>query len=226
MPIPERKERRMKNKYIGFTVRQALEDIKQKGVYDSVRMGAEDGNGFIYCGPIDEDAILKEADKARAQTLELISKNLDQFRSVSSGLAEMTTKKAFSELKKMVFAPLSEEEENEKKKNGKPTTADKFKLDVAFMAGSVVEQVITEHMNKYGAKLNAINKDFNRLRPWVDIMERPVADVYKSIEEKRTAIIIFRGYEEGDYWDYSEYRRAQNRKALFDKWLEKEGRNT
>ena len=72
----------MKNKYIGFTVRQALEDIKQKGVYDSVRMGAENGNGFIYCGPIDESAILKEADKAREQTLELISKNLDQFRSV------------------------------------------------------------------------------------------------------------------------------------------------
>jgi hypothetical protein len=216
----------MKNKYIGFTVRQALEDIKQKGVYDSVRMGAEDGNGFIYCGPIDEDAILKEADKARAQTVETISKNLDQFRSVSSGLAEMTTKKAFSKLKDMVFAPLSEEEENEKKKNGEPTTADKFKSDVAFMAGSVVEQVITEHMNRYSAKLNAINKDFNRLRPWVDIMERPVADVYKSIEEKRTAIIIFRGFEEGDYWDYSEYKRAQNRKALFDKWLEKEGRNT
>ena len=125
----------------------------------------------------------------------------------------------------MVFAPLSEKEENEKKKNGEPTTADKFKLDVTFMAGSVVEQVITEHMNRYGAKLNAINKDFNRLRPWVDIMERPVADVYKSIEKKRTAIIIFRGYEEGDYWDYSEYKRAQNRKALFDKWLEKEGRN-
>ena len=215
----------MKNKYIGLTVRQVLEDIKQKGVYDSIRIGTENGSGFIYCGLIDEDAILKEADKARAQTLELISKNLDQFRSVSSGLAEMTTKKAFSELKDMVFAPLSEEEENEKRENGEPTTADKFKLDVAFMAGSVVEQVITEHMNKYSAKLNAVNKDFNRLRPWVDIMERPVVDVYKSIEEKKTAIIIFRGYEEGDYWNYSEYKRAQNRKALFDKWLEKEGRN-
>ena len=108
----------MKNKYIGFTVRQVLEDIKQKGVYDSIRMGAEGGNGFIYCGSIDEDAILKEADKARAQTVETISKNLDQFRSVSSGLAEMTTKKTFSKLKDMVFAPLSEEEENEKKENG------------------------------------------------------------------------------------------------------------
>lgn len=215
----------MRNKYIGLTVRQALEDIKQKGIYDSIRMGAENDSGFIYCGPIDEDVILKEADKARAQTLELISKNLDQFRSVSSGLAEMVTKKAFSELGKMVFAPLSEEEENEKKKNGEPTTADKFKLDVAFTAGSAVEQVITEHMNKYSAKLNAVNKDFNRLRPWVDIMERPVVDAYKSIEEKRTAIIIFRGYEKGDYWDYSEYKRAQNRKALFDKWLKKEGRD-
>ena len=64
----------MRNKYIGFTVRQVLEDIKQKGVYDSIRMGAEGGNGFIYCGPIDESAILKEADRARKETVETISK--------------------------------------------------------------------------------------------------------------------------------------------------------
>ena len=215
----------MKNKYIGLTVRRALEDIKQKGVYDSIRIGAGNGSGFIYCGPIDENAILKEADRARAQTLELISKNFDQFRSVSSELAETTTKKAFSKLNDMVFEPLTEEEENEKKEKGEPTTAEKFKSDIAFMAGSVVEQVISEHMSKYSAKLNAVNKYFNRLRPWVDIMERPVTDAYKSIGEKRTAIIIFKGYEEGDYWDYSEYKKAQNRKALFDEWLEKEGKN-
>ena len=125
----------MKNKYIGFTVRQVLEDIKQKGVYDSIRMGAEDGNGFIYCGPIDESAILKEADKAREQTLELISKNLDQFRSVSSGLAEMTTKKAFSELKNMVFAPLSEEEENEKKEKRRTDNRRQIQARCCFYGG-------------------------------------------------------------------------------------------
>ena len=216
----------MRNRYTGYTLEQAIEDIKQKGEFTSIRIGAENGSGFIYCGPINKGAILKEADEARRRTLEVISKNLDQFRYVSSGLPETVERRVCAKTKNMHFKPLSEEEEAKKKAHGEMTTAERFASDVISTARDTVEQVIDEHMGKYAAKLNAISREFDRLRPWVDIMERQVTDFRKSITERGVAIIIFRGFEEGDYWDYSEYRKAQHRKALFDKWLGEQWGNT
>lgn len=180
----------------GKTLGQFLDSIR--GEYAEVKLGTNEGTGFIYCGPNDAEAIRKAADDERQKTLDFIDRALCFFPEMEKNMA--------LGVQRAVAISISRLEPNETEKDGE-IGSEKFKELLTDTAKAAAKKSIAGYEQKIRTRLATINDYFSRLNPWVDIMNREVVEFYPSIAEDSTLIVIFKGLEVGEYWDKSEYRQ-------------------
>ena len=56
--------------------------------------------------------------------------------------------------------------------------------------------------------LECINETKLILETWKGFADRNVKDIYESNVDDDVTIILFEGYEQGEYWDREEYDKA------------------
>ena len=180
----------MRNPYMNMTVAQALDDLKSKA--SGVKIGAAGDSGFIYCGPIDFGAIQAESETAYNRWLETMDKNEEFYLKLSDALPSLIANRVSTKV-------------------GELSKKDRENLNALSKAvKTAATEAIEEHRRSFVARQKTITKAFNSLNPWVDVLGRKVTDAYQSIAEKGVMIILFDGYESGDYWDESECKRAHS----------------
>ena len=168
-----------------------LEDVVNAAKCN-VKLGAEDGTSFIFCGD------------PRTQAL-----NLDK-------LSEGSLEDLKNELRRA-------EETLELRKSCAPTPEEyithEFEKSEGEFCGNWDGYV--KYMKRYFVYLNNLVRKINKINiaidEFVDLKDRPVTDIYKSLSEENTIIILFKGREKGMYWDIEEYLEGVNASEEEDK---------
>ena len=202
-------------------LREAIEKCQGK----TIRIGAS--TGFIYIGPADAKTVEVAAREERLKAEKELKKALDEMVSphdvdflIRLRLSLATGMRARLDKNERIRKGLIERKTKEEQTPDKPQKEKekgKFKggriLNPLEIARGAVENFIATEDRYQAQMFTAYSKvkDYaERMSPWIAILERPVKEVYKSIDPstKGDVIIIISGKENGDYWFEEEYRRA------------------
>lgn len=175
-------------------LREAIEKCQGK----TIRIGAS--TGFVYIGPADAKTVEVAAREERLKAENTLKKALEELTAIHD--------KAFlirmqSVLTSSIRASIEENERFKKLKKLTPSEiAKKATIDFVSSRDRYIGQLLSSF---------AKATDYaERMSPWIAILERPVKEIYRSIDPatKGDVIIIIDGKEAGDYWFEEEYRRA------------------
>ena len=189
-----------------------LKEAVEKYEGKTIRIGAS--SGFIYIGPADMSKVEVAAREERLKAERALKRTLDE---LTAPHAESFLARMQSALTSSIRASL---EKNERIKarlidGSKEEIKDKRILSPSEIA-KVASANFVSSRDRYITQLLATfikATDYaERMSPWVAIAERPVKEVYKSIDPstKGDVIIIIGGKENGDYWFEEEYKRAHS----------------
>ena len=189
-----------------------LKEAVEKYEGKTIRIGAS--SGFIYIGPADMNKVEAAAREERLKAERALKRTLD---GLTVPHAESFLVRMQSALTSSIRTSL---EKNERIKarlidGSKEETKDKRILSPSEIA-KVASANFVSSRDRYITQLLATfikATDYaERMSPWVAIAERPVKEVYKSIDPstKGDVIIIIGGKENGDYWFEEEYKRAHS----------------
>jgi len=150
-----------------------------------VRIGTDRGqSGFVYCGHSKNCDLVTLDRTVFAKKCTYIISRKDDIRALQEKLKH--PHKRYSEYYKRSKG---------KFKEGKPMQFEEWK---AFISSELVR-----------AEAN-MNSAIDSLMQYQSFRDREVVDVYASISQPDTDIIIVDGDEAGDYWDEEEYNRRAN----------------
>ena len=189
-----------------------LKEAVEKYEGKTIRIGAS--SGFIYIGPADMSKVEVAAREERLKAERALKRTLDE---LTAPHAESFLVRMQSALTSSIRTSL---EKNERIKarlidGSKEEIKDKRILSPSEIA-KVASANFVSSRDRYITQLLATfikATDYaERMSPWVAIAERPVKEVYKSIDPstKGDIIIIIDGKENGDYWFEEEYKRAHS----------------
>jgi len=214
-----------------------LKEAVEKYEGKTIRIGAS--SGFIYIGPADMNKVEIAARLERLKAEKELKKALDEMvsphdvnflirlrLSLATGMRARLDKN--ERIRKGLIEEMAESIKPAKRKTKEKQTPDKpqkekekgkFKggriLNPLEIARGAVENFIATEDRYQAQMFTAYSKvkDYaERMSPWIAISERPVKEVYKSIDPstKGDVIIIISGKENGDYWFEEEYKRAHS----------------
>lgn len=153
-----------------------------------IKLGAENGSAFIYCGDIKGIEFAK-IDKAICQSyksrIEMAKKKIALVEKAPKDMATFLAK---------TYPPVGNEEDGKKIKERYEKWLGKFDHDIKLA-------------NK------TITKTTDRLAGYTSIAERKITEVYPSIDEEDTFCILYEGSENGDYWITEEYTNDTGKNA-------------
>lgn len=189
-------------------LREAIEKCQGK----TIRIGAS--TGFIYIGPADAKTVEVAAREERLKAENTLKKALEELTAIHD--------KAFlirmqSVLTSSIRASIEKNERFESKLiDGAEEEIKKLKkLTPSEISKKATADFVSSRDRYIGQLLSSFAKatDYaERMSPWIAILERPVKEIYRSIDPatKGDVIIIIDGKEAGDYWFEEEYRRAHD----------------
>lgn len=191
-------------------LREAIEQYHGK----TIRIGAS--TSFIYIGPADVGAVEVAAHEERLKAERALKEALDKMVTahdtnflIRMKLSLASSMRALIDKNERIRYGLIEDDAGEP---GKKFKGGRIRNPLEI-ARSAAEDFVALN-DKYQAQLLAsyarVTDYAERMSPWIAILERPVKEVYKSIDPatKGDIIIIIGGKEAGDYWFEEEYRRA------------------
>lgn len=165
-------------------------DIFSKSNLD-IKVGAKNGSNFIFCGPA------KELEGVIDTLEEKYLKQLDDY--ISSAKKNLNFN--------LNTFPTLESYSRSEFENSNGEDAGSFDGYIAAV-------------NKHFEKINSCRKRLamlnKRLEKRTNLRERKVLDVYNSIVDQSTQIIIIEGHERGYAWDAKEYREGVSKEDMED----------
>lgn len=145
-----------------------------------IKVGAKKGCAFIFCGPAEE-----------------FWKSIDGLDSLYKKQAEDEITRAY-EKRDELFSSF-------------PTLEKYSKKECLASSGSYFgsfdgwQVEVEKHFSKLGSHQKRINRLETRLALRKPLRDRIIKEVYPSIQESNTIIVLIDGYEKGSAWTYEEF---------------------
>ncbi len=164
-----------------------LTEVLSENRDKNIKIGFENGNGFFYCGPVNECDLESLNDRVR------------------EWVKNATCKAEINLTSTMAHIP-----------DDLIDRAKKFRVHVRDNNGKSIPKLSSKRIYDYAKDINTIvvplKNQIDRVvkmneyeRSYVSITEREVVDVYNSIVNENEIIAIVDGIEIGPYWDDDEY---------------------
>ena len=176
-------------------VKEELKNIRSLG-YTHAKLGAKDGSGFVYCGPIDEGEIAAASEQVKLQCF-------DTARRVMLPLMNFELN-----YEKYINRAIESAIYNLKLNAVKLSRLEQDRL-IRSTLEDAAKKSIKDYIRSSEGKMRTVSNCFKRLYPWVDLLEREVCEGYCSVVTRDTYIILFKGDDPGNYWDETEYTRRK-----------------
>ena len=173
-----------------------IKDIPTSNLWQRIKLGAKNGNGFIFCGPVPD----KETwNSIMEQLTDVYLQNLRSSYEKTLYESDEALKKSWErsvdfEIRKRMRAGWSEEQRREfyDKKSKKLKTEEAWK--------------------RFKKKRDMAQKRAKkRLDAFYPFLERPILETYHSTVpgNEDEYILIFDGLDNGEYWTDDEYREGR-----------------
>lgn len=189
-----------------------LKEAVEKYEGKTIRIGAS--SGFIYIGPADTETIAVAAREERLKAENTLKKALDELTTIHDTAFLIRMQSA---LTSSIRASIEKNERLKSELMGEPGKESKDKRvltpsEIAKIATASFVSSRDRYITQLLALYAKVTDYAERISPWIAILERPVKEVYKSIDPstKGDVIIIISGKENGDYWFEEEYKRAHS----------------
>lgn len=164
-----------------------LTEVLSDNMDKNIKIGFENGNGFFYCGPVNEC------------DLESLNDQVREWVKNATCNAEINLTSTTAHIPDDLINSANKFRVHVKDNNGKsiPKLSSKRIYDYAKDINTIVEPLKRQidrviKMNKYE-------------KSYVPITKRKVVSVYNSIISENEIIVIIEGIEIGPYWDDDEY---------------------
>lgn len=195
-----------KQDVIGMTIEQLINTFDIK-----VKLGAKRGSAFVYCGRIGNldvdglDTAIVEGYKLQIQKLKSsIKTNMERPKGYKDYKAEQerTLGRKLSALEK----ELEQKGETAKEEIRKEIEELKEEYTPTRIGYRKWHNAITKRIETSKRTKEKIEK---RLENFTSIANREIVDIYKSIDEEDTFIVIYDGTETGNAWTTEEFESGE-----------------
>lgn len=189
-----------KQDIIGMTISELIEKTTLK-----VKLGANNGSGFVYCGHINEididtlDKSIVDAYKATYEKSLITIAHLTQkpkgYHDFIKERNNRKRSKVARTIKENKGKPLTEQQERE--------------IDKEFDVSQLAYKCWLNELHRKLQTATDTKKSMKRkIDTFTTLRSRKVKDAYKSITEENTYILIYDGSERGFAWTTEEFERG------------------